>query len=211
MPCAILAPVLHAIDDIPCPCCRRMLLRFIKHVGTTDRYACDGCSRPVWHATDGTGGCAHGVIGYPTVPCARESSKTGNGKAHDESVDVPLFWQVRPKTVADCRNQPRPCPWVGCEFHLFLSTEREARTNGYNDKELPPIQYHFPFDADGAPNFATMRETCVLDPIKNGEGGGLTLEEVGDLYGLTRERMRQVESIALVKLRKNPTVRRLFR
>ena len=26
----------------------------------------------------------------------------------------------RPKTRADCIGDPRPCPWVGCKYHLFL-------------------------------------------------------------------------------------------
>lgn len=40
--------------------------------------------------------------------------------------------------------------------------------------------------------------TCTLDLA---DQGGLTLEEVGTLLGVTRERIRQIEHLALRKLR----------
>jgi len=42
-----------------------------------------------------------------------------------------------------------------------------------------------------------MEETCTLDVA---ERGGVTLEEVGDILNLTRERVRQVEVSGLNKL-----------
>ena len=42
-----------------------------------------------------------------------------------------------------------------------------------------------------------LRETCALDVA---ERGGLTLEEVGEILNLTRERIRQVEAAGLKKL-----------
>jgi hypothetical protein len=41
--------------------------------------------------------------------------------------------------------------------------------------------------------------TCALDVA---EAGGLTLEEVGNIIGVTRERVRQMQVRALEKLRK---------
>lgn len=26
----------------------------------------------------------------------------------------------RPTTRAECRNGPRPCPWIGCRYHLLI-------------------------------------------------------------------------------------------
>jgi DNA-directed RNA polymerase sigma subunit (sigma70/sigma32) len=43
-----------------------------------------------------------------------------------------------------------------------------------------------------------MQETCALDVA---DRGGITLEEVGEILNLTRERIRQVEVKGLEKLR----------
>jgi DNA-directed RNA polymerase sigma subunit (sigma70/sigma32) len=43
-----------------------------------------------------------------------------------------------------------------------------------------------------------MGETCALDVA---DRGGITLEEVGAIMNLTRERIRQVETRGLLKLR----------
>ncbi|HET6345599.1 MAG TPA: sigma factor-like helix-turn-helix DNA-binding protein, partial [Myxococcota bacterium] len=43
-----------------------------------------------------------------------------------------------------------------------------------------------------------LEETCALDVA---ERGGVTLEEVGDILNLTRERVRQVEVTGLQKLK----------
>ena len=42
-----------------------------------------------------------------------------------------------------------------------------------------------------------MTETCALDVA---DRGGITLEEVGEIMNLTRERVRQVETAGLAKL-----------
>lgn len=44
------------------------------------------------------------------------------------------------------------------------------------------------------------KASCALDVA---DEGGLTLEEVGELMGVTRERIRQIEEIALRKVRKS--------
>ena len=46
-----------------------------------------------------------------------------------------------------------------------------------------------------------MEETCALDVA---DRGGITLEEVGAIMNLTRERIRQVETRGLLKLRARP-------
>lgn len=54
---------------------------------------------------------------------------------------------------------------------------------------------------------ATRRgESCALDVA---DGGGATLEEMGYLLGLTRERIRQIEAGALVKLTRIAKARKL--
>jgi hypothetical protein len=88
----------------------------------------------------------------------------------------------RPVTRADCANGERPCPFVSCKHHLFLDVS--ARTGA--------IKLNFP-DLE----VWDMTETCALDVA---DRGGTTLEEVGAIMNLTRERIRQVEVKGLAKL-----------
>jgi Sigma-70, region 4 len=88
----------------------------------------------------------------------------------------------RPVTRADCANGERPCPFVSCKHHLFLDVS--ARTGA--------IKLNFP-DLE----VWEMTETCALDVA---DRGGTTLEEVGAIMNLTRERIRQVEVKGLAKL-----------
>ncbi len=100
--------------------------------------------------------------------------------------DALLFSQMqsaRPKTRADCISSPRPCIFVSCKYNLYLDVNPETGSIKLNfpDKELAELQY-----------------TCALDVA---EKGGITLEEVGEIMNLTRERIRQVETRGLEKLK----------
>ncbi len=88
----------------------------------------------------------------------------------------------RPVTRADCQGGERPCPFVSCKHHLYLDVS--ARTGA--------IKLNFP-DLE----VWEMNETCALDVA---DRGGATLEEVGAIMNLTRERIRQVEVKGLAKL-----------
>jgi hypothetical protein len=88
----------------------------------------------------------------------------------------------RPVTRADCGAGERPCPFVSCKHHLYLDVS--ARTGA--------IKLNFP-DLE----VWEMVETCALDVA---DRGGTTLEEVGAIMNLTRERIRQVEVKGLAKL-----------
>ncbi|HVE81214.1 MAG TPA: sigma factor-like helix-turn-helix DNA-binding protein [Myxococcales bacterium] len=89
----------------------------------------------------------------------------------------------RPHTRADCMNGPRPCLFVSCKHNLYLDVNPETGSIKLNfpDKEIWELEY-----------------TCALDVA---EKGGITLEEVGEIMNLTRERIRQVETRGLMKLR----------
>jgi len=82
----------------------------------------------------------------------------------------------------DCQGGERPCPFVSCKHHLYLDVS--ARTGA--------IKLNFP-DLE----VWEMNETCALDIA---DRGGATLEEVGAIMNLTRERIRQVEVKGLAKL-----------
>ncbi len=88
----------------------------------------------------------------------------------------------RPETRADCASGARPCPFVSCKHHLYLDVS--ARTGA--------IKLNFP-DLE----VWEMTETCALDIA---DRGGTTLEEVGAIMNLTRERIRQVEVKGLAKM-----------
>ncbi len=95
----------------------------------------------------------------------------------------PLEEGQRPQTREECLNGPRPCPYVACKHHLFLDVNPETGS----------IKLNFP-DLD----VWEMKDTCSLDVA---DRGGITLEEVGEILNLTRERIRQVEVRGLLKLK----------
>lgn len=88
----------------------------------------------------------------------------------------------KPTTRSECVEGIRPCPFVSCKHHLYLDVS--SRTGA--------IKLNFP-DLE----VWEMNETCALDIA---DRGGTTLEEVGAIMNLTRERIRQVEVKALAKL-----------
>lgn len=76
-------------------------------------------------------------------------------------------------------NGPRPCPYTTCKFNLDQPLEKRGRPAG----SLPTRD---------------ESQTCALDVA---DQGGHTLEEVGAVMGVTRERIRQIEDKAIRKLR----------
>jgi hypothetical protein len=88
----------------------------------------------------------------------------------------------RPVKREDCAQGQRPCPFVSCKHHLFLDVS--ARTGA--------IKVNFP-DLE----VWEMTESCAVDVA---DRGGATLEDVGTIMNLTRERVRQVEVQGLAKL-----------
>jgi len=89
----------------------------------------------------------------------------------------------RPKTRSECAHGVRPCPYVSCKHHLYLDVNPETGSIKLNFPHLEVWE---------------MEETCALDVA---ERGGITLEEVGEIMNLTRERIRQVEVRGLLKLK----------
>ncbi len=86
----------------------------------------------------------------------------------------------RPRTRADCKDLPRPCPFVGCQFNLYLDVT-----------PLGTIRWNYgcePWE---------MASSCARDAA---DEGGMTLEETGAMIGITRERVRQLETAALERL-----------
>ena len=89
----------------------------------------------------------------------------------------------RPGTRAECKEGERPCPYVSCKHHLYLDVNPDTGSIKLNIPDLEVWE---------------MAETCSLDVA---DRGGITLEEVGEILNLTRERIRQVEVRGLLKLK----------
>ena len=92
------------------------------------------------------------------------------------------FDHLRPVTRCDCENGVRPCPWVGCRYHLAVQIT-DAGSLVIANPEIPPWE---------------MEHTCSLDVADT--YGGLTMSSVGALMCLTRERIRQIENTAVEKM-----------
>lgn len=80
----------------------------------------------------------------------------------------------RPKTRGDCKDGPRPCPWVSCRYHLYLDVNESTGSIKLNQPHLEPDE---------------LEHSCALDIA---DAGGTTLKGIGDLLGVTRERARQI-------------------
>lgn len=90
------------------------------------------------------------------------------------------YW--KPRARAECAEGPRPCPFVSCKYHLYIDVSPRTGAIKLNFPDLEVWE---------------MGESCALDVA---DRGGTTLEDVGAIMNLTRERIRQVEVKALAKL-----------
>jgi hypothetical protein len=99
------------------------------------------------------------------------------------------YW--KPKSRSECKDMDRPCPFVSCKYHLYIDVHP---VRGSIKLNFPDIEIW------------EMTETCALDVAYR---GGITLEEVGEIMNLTRERVRQVETAGLARLQDYRDVERL--
>jgi hypothetical protein len=107
---------------------------------------------------------------------SRDERRLSEMVVYPEDVD-------RPITRGDCSEMARPCPFVSCSHHLYLDVNEETGAIKLNFPHLEVWE---------------MAESCSLDVA---DRGGITLEEVGAILNLTRERIRQVEVRGLGKIR----------
>lgn len=88
----------------------------------------------------------------------------------------------RPQTREECIDGVRPCPYVGCQWHLYLDVNPTNGNITFNFPDLEPDE---------------LVESCSRDVA---ERGGATLEEVGDILNITREGARQLQARAFAKI-----------
>ncbi|HET9932642.1 MAG TPA: sigma factor-like helix-turn-helix DNA-binding protein [Polyangiaceae bacterium] len=97
----------------------------------------------------------------------------------------------RPLVRRDCEDAPRPCPFVACRYHLFLDVSPSTGTIKFNFPDLEVWE---------------LSETCALDVAAQGGHGH---ERTSELMNVTRERVRQIEAVALTKLKRAGRLREL--
>lgn len=124
----------------------------------------------------------------------------------------------RPQVRSDCLpgvgfNVQRPCPWVSCRWHVW----KEMLHGGSREEDVSPVTMAL---GKGKAREArlpkwdptSLPSTCVLDLSESegdpgaGRGAGMTLEQVGGVLGITRERVRQIEAVAMKKIRGEASV-----
>lgn len=98
----------------------------------------------------------------------------GNSTAHRQ----------RPKTRADCINGPRPCPWVGCRYHLFLEIRQGGQGNG-------KLYFRWP-----GKELNECEHTCALDLAEE----PLTSYEIAQILGVSHQAILYAERQALQRL-----------
>lgn len=77
----------------------------------------------------------------------------------------------------------RSCAFVSCKHHLYLDVDPNTGSIKLNFPDLEPWE---------------IAESCALDVA---DRAGITLEEVGEIMNLTRERIRQIEVRGLLKIK----------
>lgn len=140
----------------------------------------------------------------PTRPAREQLLRDGAASAGSSSGDVtntaasvqrrqlpiftarstdPMFAIPRPITRGDCRNEARPCPWVGCRHHLLLEVAlgegerkraKSLRLNRRNStggrraglRSSAAEQLVRAWIDDALELLTRMRYTCALDVVE---------------------------------------------
>ena len=124
---------------------------------------------------------AHRTVNVTRDSVRKERAETEKILSDLELEGVPIS---RPKNRGECPTV-RPCPFVGCRYHLWADPARGGGIK-INFEGVDPTE---------------LMHSCALD-MAEAHPDGLTLDEVGGLMNLTRERVRQIESKVLSKLAK---------
>jgi hypothetical protein len=137
------------------------------------------------------------VGAYASGYGARPRSVGNGGLTRKERVELKVLttslakgrhYARRPKVLADCIDEPGPCPWVGCRYNLFLDVDE---ANG-------AVKLNFP-----GREIDELEETCALRvAARSAVEGGMSLERVGELGNITLERVPQLDADGLRSLRR---------
>lgn len=128
----------------------------------------------------------------PHVESTKRQRKILREEERPTPYEIAEIERMRPRVRSDCIDGPRPCPWISCRFHLGVDVKPGGGiTINYDTEDTPA--------GDGS----AKQPSCVLDLA---DAGTMTLEAVGVLLGVSRERVRQLEVRALRKLSERVSV-----
>jgi len=100
----------------------------------------------------------------------------------------------QPWTRRGCADVPRPCPFISCEAHLAWYVRHKSDLPGGGPRLIRASMT----DDEIVEALLGLRESCALDVAAR---GGVELEEVADILGLSKQRVQQLEIRGLLKLR----------
>jgi hypothetical protein len=116
-------------------------------------------------------------------PAERQALARVTPRRSLSSVERAELESLRPQTRADCVNGIRPCPWVGCKFHLYLDVHPNSGALKLNHPGLEPDE---------------IGETCALDVADRGPA---LSPDIGRYLNVTPERAQQIEATATARVR----------
>jgi len=105
---------------------------------------------------------------------------------------------------------PRPCPWVGCRYHLLLHVAKDGKLSMNRPKATPgrrpgvqatpDAQWFVEQWMERAAELAMteMEETCAFDVAAK---GGMTFEEIARLLGSNKQNCQHECDGAVKKLK----------
>ncbi len=100
---------------------------------------------------------------------------------------------TRPRTRGDCLAGPRPCPWIGCKWHLC-----------WERRDIKRVIMSDAHPAMAASLIMSMDQTCVLDVSEAPRSD----REVGAVLGITHQAVAQACQRGMTKLRAKQILRR---
>lgn len=89
----------------------------------------------------------------------------------------------RPKTRGECVSMPRPCPYVGCRYHLFLHVTQRGGLQ-------------FPF-GDDVSELERMPATCTLDVA---DQGYISREALAKIFNVSQQALVPLGHSALARI-----------
>lgn len=116
-------------------------------------------------------------------------------RGHHRMLRIVEDWEVRPRNRSECRNAPRPCPWVSCRYHLATDEHLHGDVR-VNEALLDPVvagtrygrpwQWHRGNGRRGHSKrqrtpwrlLVRYRDTCALDVADRGEHSSNAVAEI---------------------------------